>query len=142
MLLKCFNTIDDDVTRSIFNNLEFSEYQSNDSYNKYIELDYSKYRITTGNQPSLELSPEVHILFYQLDQLKNEFTKASKAKQEKLQKGIHLFGYNISDVPEFIKLGIFVGVFAIFALSMIYLLSKVSPQDKLKKKKNRKNKQE
>lgn len=95
-----------------------------------------------GNQPSLEVSPELHILFYQLEQLRNEFIKQSRTKQEQLQKGIHLLGYNISDVPDFVKLGLFVGVFAIFALSMIYLLSKVTPQEKEKKKKNRKNKQE
>jgi hypothetical protein len=53
-----------------------------------------------------------------------------------------LLGYNISDVPEVFKLGLLIGVFTIFALSMIYLLGKVTPQDKEKKKKNRKNKQE
>jgi hypothetical protein len=95
-----------------------------------------------GNEPSLEASPEVHILFYQLEQLRNEFIKQSRTKQEQLQKGIHLLGYNISDVPEVAKLGLFFGVFAVFAFSMIYLLSKVTPQEKEKKKKNRKNKQE
>ena len=54
--------------------------------------------------------------------------------QEEMQKGIHLFGYNIKNIPQSVKLGVFLGVIVIFILGTLYLLGKVSKDKRVKKK--------
>jgi hypothetical protein len=84
----------------------------------------------------LDVSPDQQFLFYHLDIIKNEFIQNSRKMQEEMQKGIHLFGYNIKNIPQSVKLGFFLGVFVIFIIGTLFLLGKVS-KDKKKTKKNK-----
>lgn len=138
MLSNCFNRIEDNVAKSIFNNLVFVEFDWSDNYNKYVQVDYSKYRPVPGALPDLELTPEQQMLLYHLEKAKNDFIASNKVKQEKRSKGIWLFGYDISRIPPFYKLVFFIVAFGSIFLVLIYLLTKISGQKEPNKKKKKK----
>jgi hypothetical protein len=116
--------------------LTFHGLDWDDSYNSFVKLDYSKYR-QGGANPDLELTPEQILLFHQLESSRNEYIAQSKHAQEENAKSLKVFGINLNEISSGFKLLYTVAFFAIFILGVLYLLKKVQPVKKEKKKKNK-----
>jgi hypothetical protein len=104
--------------------------------NKYVKLDYSKYRTAQD----LEITPEQNIIFYKLEKAKDDYLRATKEKQEQAAKSFPpIFGIDITKVSPEIKILYTVIVLGIFAAGVVYLLSKVQKKSEKKNKKKKSN---
>lgn len=104
----------------------------NEDLNKYVKLDYSKYRTAQD----LEITPEQNILFYKLEKAKDDYLRFTKENQEKAAKSFPpLFGIDITKVSQEVKIVYTVIVLGIFASIVVYLLSKLQKKKPEKKKK-------
>lgn len=108
----------------------------NDELDKFVKVDYSKYKALND----LELTPEQTILFYKLEKSKDDFMKVNRERQEKAKNSFPpLFGIDINEISSEVKLLYTLVVFALFAAGIFYALKKLQ-KEKEPKKKNKKNK--
>lgn len=114
--------------------MEFVDYDWIDDYDKFVKIDYSKYK----QSEDLTLTPDQHIIFYKLDKVKNEFLTGQRQKQEKRAKTLPpIMGIDLSKVSPSAKLLYTFIVFALFIVGILYGLSKVKKTPSLKKEKRK-----
>ncbi len=107
----------------------------NDELNKFVKVDYSKYRSLSD----IQLTPEQQILFYKYEKAKDDYIIANRARQEKAAKSFPpIFGIDITEISPMVKILYALIVFALFMVGIMYALGKVKKEDK--KKKNKKQK--
>jgi hypothetical protein len=132
MMSLCYNKITDDVVKTIFNNLTYTEFDWSDDYDKYAKLDYSKYRSAND----LELTPEQQIIFYKVEKAKEEYIRLSRERQEAAAKSFPpIFGIDISQIAAEFKIVYMIAVFTLFAIGILYALKKLRKEPKKKSKK-------
>jgi hypothetical protein len=99
---------------------------------KVSNLDYSNYRTINDLQPT----PEQNILFMKIEKAKDEYLKANRERQEKASKSLPpVLGLDLNAISLEVKVLYMVIVFAIFAILIVFLLTKVLPKPKTPKPK-------
>lgn len=112
--------------------MELVDYDWIDDYDKFVKIDYSKYK----QIEDLTLTPDQHIIFYKLDKVKNEFLTSQRQKQEKRAKTLPpIMGIDLSKVSPTVKLLYTFVVFALFIVGILYGLSKTKKNTNQEKKK-------
>ena len=115
--------------------MTYYDFDWNNEFDKYVQVDYSKYRAAND----LELTPEQSILFYKLDKARDEYIKVTKERQEKAAKSFPpIFGINIGEISASFKMLYTIAVFAIIAAGIMYGLTKVQNKQKTPKKRKQK----
>lgn len=118
----------------VYNNLTFIDFDWSEEFDKLSKLDYSKYRSIRD----IQLTPEQTILFYKIDKAKDEYLRVNRERQEKAAKSFPpIFGINLTEISSEIKVLYMVIIFGIFAIIIVYLLTKVLPKQKPAKNKKK-----
>ena len=116
--------------------MTFYEFEWSDEFQNLSNLDYSKYRTITDVQPT----PEQNILFYKIDKAKDDFLRYNRERQDKASKSFPpIFGIDINAISVEVKVLYLVIVFAVIAILIVYLLSRVLPKQKPSKNKKRRD---
>ena len=134
MVSLCYNKVSDETVRSVYSDLSYYDFDWSEEFDKLSKLDYSKYR----NIRDVQLTPEQNILFYKIDKAKDDFLRVNRERQEKAAKSLPpLFGLDLNAISPEVKVLYMVVIFALFAMLLVYLLSKVLPKAKQQKNKKK-----
>jgi len=136
MLAACYNRIDENTVRGMFQNLTVIDIDWHDSYDSLVQIDYSKYKPVSG-QVDLEYTPEQHVLFYKLDKAREEFISVSKVRQSLASQTVTIFGVDLSKISGEFKTLYLLAVFAAFIFGTLFLLNKLNKANEKNKKKKR-----
>jgi hypothetical protein len=134
MFEKCVDNIKEDTYSKIIKDLVvIAEPDFTNDIEKLVDIDYSKY----NEKSNLEFSMKQMILSYKFQKVKNLFQqKMNNPKQEGNENYVSNT-YDITKVPNFVKISLFIGVFGILFIGSYFALKKLTYKpEKKKKKKN------
>lgn len=137
MLSTCYKRIDDKTVNRIFQNFTVINLSWNDSYEAFLNIDYSILNSDFGEK-NLEITDEQKILFAKLDRAREEFMAIHRLKQTLKPQTLNLFGIDFSNIGEEVELVLLGGFLAFVIFGILFLLYKLNNKnDKNKKKKNK-----
>ena len=128
MFEKCADLIQEKTYSQFIKNLVvIQQPEFTNELEKLVDIDYSKYTV----ESSLDLTMEQQILAYKFQKVKTLF-------QEKMNNPNHKSNtYDITKVPNYVKISLFIGVFGILFIGSYFALKKLTYKpEKKKKKKN------
>jgi hypothetical protein len=128
LLNKCYYSLDEATTATIFLNGTFMEPEFSEDLLDFASIDYSTYKLLSPSE--FNITPETQILFMKIEKARDNFIVNSKARQETNKSDFKLFGYSIRDIPKGLNVLITVVILTVFMGSLLYLLKKVMKNEK------------
>ncbi len=134
MFEKCVDNIKEDTYSKIINNLVvISQPDFTKDIEKLVDMDYSIY----NENYNLDLSMEQQILAYKFQKVRNLFQEKMNNPQQEGNENYNTNIYDITKIPNSIRIILFVCVFAVLFIGTLYALKKLTYKpEKKKKKKN------
>ena len=134
MFEKCVDNIKEDTYSKIIKNLVvISQPDFTKDIEKLVDIDYSIY----NENYNLDLTMEQQILAYKFQKVRNLFQEKMNNPQQEGNENYNTNIYDITKIPNSIRIILFVCVFAVLFIGTLYALKKLTYKpEKKKKKKN------
>ena len=131
---KCTDSIEEKTYSQFIKNLiVIQQPEYTNDIEKLVDIDYSKYT----EESNLDLTMEQQILAYKFQKVKNLFQQKMNNPNQEGNENYVSNTYDITKVPNYIKISLFIGVFGILFIGSFYALKKLTYKpEKKKKKKN------
>ena len=131
---KCTDSIKEKTYSQFIKNLVvFQQPEFTNDIEKLVELDYSKYT----DESNLDLTMEQQILAYKFQKVRNLYQEKMNKPNQEGNENFKSNTYDITKVPNFVKISLFIGVFGILFIGSYFALKKLTYKpEKKKKKKN------
>ena len=134
MFEKCVDNIKEDTYSKIIKDLVvIAEPDFTNDIEKLVDIDYSKY----NEKSNLEFSMKQIILSYKFQKVKTLFQEKRNNPQQEGNENYTTNIYDITKIPDYIRIILFIFVFALLFIGTFYALKKLTYKpEKKKKKKN------
>ena len=134
MFEKCVDNIKEDTYSKIIKDLVvIAEPDFTNDIEKLVDIDYSKY----NENSNLEFSMKQMILSYKFQKVKTLFQEKRNNPQQEGNENYKTNIYDITKIPNFVRIILFIFVFALLFIGTFYALKKLTYKpEKKKKKKN------
>ena len=134
MFEKCVDNIKEDTYSKIIKDLVvIAEPDFTNDVEKLVDIDYSKY----NEKSNLEFSMKQIILSYKFQKVKTLFQEKRNNPQQEGNENYTTNIYDITKIPDYIRIILFIFVFALLFIGTFYALKKLTYKpEKKKKKKN------
>ena len=134
MFEKCVDNIKEDIYSKIIKDLVvIAEPDFTNDIEKLVDIDYSKY----NENSNLEFSMKQMILSYKFQKVKTLFQEKRNNPQQEGNENYKTNIYDITKIPNFVRIILFIFVFALLFIGTFYALKKLTYKpEKKKKKKN------
>ena len=134
MFEKCADLIQEKTYSQFIKNLVvIQQPEFTNELEKLVDIDYSKYTV----ESSLDLTMEQQILAYKFQKVKILFQEKMNNPNQEGNENYKSNTYDITKVPNYVKISLFIGVFGILFIGSYFALKKLTYKpEKKKKKKN------
>lgn len=139
MFEKCLGLINVNISNRYFRNLSYiNEFQWEKEYEKYIKIDYNY-----NNETDLNYSMPQNILLYKFQKVNELFRQKVADDHRRVDdsnRKIRIGSLDLENIPSFIKILIFLGIFGLLFGGVFYLLKTLGKKEEKNKKKKVKTK--
>ena len=126
-----------DVNVFMKNLTYFYNFKWNKKFDEFSKIDYSKYM----NLTDLNFTRDQHLLIYRYQKTEEVFRQKRQEDREFIEnenKKIKIGKYELSSIPEYVKILVFCGIFTLFFGGLFYLLKSLGKKPIKKDKKKKK----